>query len=322
MFDEMYLQKCEEYFAGNLVGCDSEGELCKGFVCFMIVGLKNSIPYMIKSSPETKINAEWLKEELLDCLGTLSKSGFIVRAIACDNHPLNVSSFKNLLQHFNQDPDELSIWYELRKVYFFYDTVHLMKNIRNNLLNYKRFICPSFKFDGFKDPINFPGGEIKWKFFHDVHEKDALLEANLRKAPKLTTNVLHPGNCKQNVPTALAMFPETTAAAVQSYFPDEKSTVDFLKLFSKWWVISNSKTALNTNNYLGNAAVNGDQKPSVLRAMAEWVQAWETERIANYEKFTLTAQTSSALVRTLLCLASLIEELLGEGYDFVLTSRF
>ena len=35
----------------------------------------------------------------------------------------------------------------------------------------------------------------------------------------------------------------------------------------------------------------------------------------------LTAQTGSALVRILLCLASLIEDLLGR-YDFVLTSRF
>ena len=72
MFDEMYLQKCEEYFAGGLVGCNSKGELYKGLVCFMIVGLKNSIPYVIKSSPETKINVDWLKEELIDCLGTLS----------------------------------------------------------------------------------------------------------------------------------------------------------------------------------------------------------------------------------------------------------
>ena len=53
--------------------------------------------------------------------------------------------------------------------------------------------------------------------------------------------------------------------------------------------------------------------------MAEWVQAWETERIPNCEKFMLTGQTGSALVRTLLSFASLIEDLLG---DFVLTSRF
>ena len=68
----------------------------------------------------------------------------------------------------------------------------LWKNIRNHLLNYKRFIFPSFKVDCFKDPINAPSGEIRWKFFHDVHEKDGLLEPSLRKARKLTAKILHP----------------------------------------------------------------------------------------------------------------------------------
>ena len=71
--------------------------------------------------------------------------------------------------------------------------------------------------------------------FHNVRKKDVLLEANLRKAPKLTTKVLYPGNCKQNDPTARAIFHETAAAAIQSCFPDESSTAEFLKLFSKWW---------------------------------------------------------------------------------------
>ena len=106
-------------------------------------------------------------------------------------------------------------------------------NISNDLLNYKGFIFASFKFDDFKDLINVPGGEIKWKFFRDFHEKDALSDANLRKRPKLTTKVIQPGNCKHHVPTALAIFYKTTAAAIQSYFPDQKSPVEFLKLFSK-----------------------------------------------------------------------------------------
>ena len=251
MFDKMYLQECEVYFAGDLVGSNSEGELYKGLVCFKIVGLKNTTPYVIKLSSETKINADWLKEELKDCLGILSQSGFSVRAIVCDNHPSNDSSFKK------------------PATTLFYDAAHLVKNIRNNLLKYIRFIFSSFKFDSFKDLINLPDGETKWKFFHDVHEKDAFLEANLKKAPNPTTKVLHPGNCKQNVPTALAISHGTTAAAIQSYFPYEISTAKFLKLFSKWWVISNSKTTFSTNNYLGNAAVNGNQKPSFLRAMTE-----------------------------------------------------
>ena len=105
-----------------------------------------------------------------------------------------MSSFKNLLQHFSQDPDKLFLWYNLRKIYLFSDAVHTVKNIRNNLLNYKRFISPSSKFDGFKDSINVPAAETKWKFFHDFHEKDALLEAYSRKVPKLTTKALPPEN--------------------------------------------------------------------------------------------------------------------------------
>ena len=62
--------------------------------------------------------------------------------------------------------------------------------------------------------------EEKMDFFHEVHEKDALLEANLRKATKLTTKLPYPRNCRQNVPIALAIFYETNTAAIQSSFPE------------------------------------------------------------------------------------------------------
>ena len=39
LFDYMYLQKCEEYFGGELIGSDENGELDKRIVCFMIEGM-------------------------------------------------------------------------------------------------------------------------------------------------------------------------------------------------------------------------------------------------------------------------------------------
>ena len=65
-----------------------------------------------------------------------------------------------------------------------------------------------------------------------------------------------------------------------------------------------------------------DQKPQFLRAFADWIDEWDQLKMPNCEPFTLTAQTSSALRRTLRCHAALIEDLLHEGYKFVLTSRF
>ena len=94
----------------------------------------------------------------------------------------------------------------------------------------------------------------------------------MRKTPKVTTKVLHPGNCKQNVPNALAVFDETTIAAEKSLFPKKASDAAFITLFSKWWVLSNSIARYSTANYLGNAAVTGDNKPPFLREMADWIQ--------------------------------------------------
>ena len=105
------------------------------------------------------------------------------------------------------------------------------------------------------------GGEISWKLFHDVFEKDVLLNANLRKAPKISQKVLHPGNNKQSAPLALAIFDETTSTAIRSYFPEKSSAAEFVNLIYKWWTISNSKSQFSSNNYLGNAVVIGDQKP-------------------------------------------------------------
>ena len=47
MVDEMYLQKAVQYQAREYVGGDEEGNLYKGIVAFMVVGLKQSIPLVV-----------------------------------------------------------------------------------------------------------------------------------------------------------------------------------------------------------------------------------------------------------------------------------
>ena len=74
-------------------------------------------------------------------------------------------------------------------VYLFFDAVHLIKNVRNNLLGKKRLIFPPFSFNGFQEKLDVPGGEISWKLLHDVHDIDKSMSANLKKAPKLNSKV-------------------------------------------------------------------------------------------------------------------------------------
>ena len=68
--------------------------------------------------------------------------------------------------------------------------------------------------------VNNRGDEISRCLFHKLHEKDQTPQANLKSAPKLTENLLHPGNCKQCVLATLAIVDPTTCAAIRRYFPE------------------------------------------------------------------------------------------------------
>ena len=55
MFDEMYLQKQDEYTGGELAGADPDGNPYKGIMCFMIAGLKENVPFVVKDIHETGV---------------------------------------------------------------------------------------------------------------------------------------------------------------------------------------------------------------------------------------------------------------------------
>ena len=222
MLDEMYLQKSTEYHGGSIFGQDENGQFYNGILAFMIVGLKKSIPYVIKACPGVSINGEMVKQEIEESLQTLKAARFNVRAIITDNHSTNVSGYSKLSEKYGTGADDdFFIYYEGSKIYLMYDSVHLIKNVRNNLLNSKRFVFPPFSYEGLKDTVNLTGGEISWALLHEVRERDEKLLGNLRKAPKLTFKTLHPGDNKQDVSRALNVFHPSTSAAIEDYFPSD-----------------------------------------------------------------------------------------------------
>ena len=85
----------------------------------MIIGLKENVPYVVKAVRVTFINSELSKDELLNCLEIIITGGFNVRAVICDNHAANVSTFTKLMLQFAEDNASLFINYQLQKVYYF-----------------------------------------------------------------------------------------------------------------------------------------------------------------------------------------------------------
>ena len=318
MVDEMYLQKATQSQGGEYVGADKDGHLYKGIVAFMVVGLKQSIPYVIQAIPEVSFTGKWLSEQMAENIHNLIQAGFCVRGIVTDNHSANINAFSSLVKTFNS---ESNLYIEHaqnhgKKMYLFYDSVHLVKNTRNNLLNGKIFVFPKFIYnDDLHISVHCPTGYISWGDLYNIYDRDKELSGNLRKAPKLSYQALHPCNNKQNVPLPLAVIDETTIAAAKSYYSNRPDVAGFLSIFNKWWTIANSKQIFCAN-VLGNAIVSGDKKSDFYRALADWIEQW-----CQSPHFTLTAQTASALTSTLRSHAILIDELVNEGYSFVMTSR-
>ena len=92
----MYIQQEVQYDGRDLIGCNAELQMFKSTLCFMVVSLKQSIPYIIKAMPLTKINHQIVQDGILSCISILNKAKFTIRAVVCDNHPTNVSAYKHL----------------------------------------------------------------------------------------------------------------------------------------------------------------------------------------------------------------------------------
>ena len=140
-----------------------------------------------------------------DNIKQLAETNFIVCGIVTENHSTNVSTFCNILSKYGNS--KFSILHpnnHSKCTYLFFDTVYLVKNIRHNLLNSKKFVFPKFEFCDCV--IQCPYGYIVLGDILRTYDFDTNLQSHLKKAPKLSNQVLHLGNNKPNVLLALSIF--------------------------------------------------------------------------------------------------------------------
>ena len=72
---------------------------------------------------------------------------FFTRAVVAGNHSANVNTFNILLDKFEGDKTHyITLPNPSQKIFLFFDSVHLL-NIRNRLLNKKKFVFPAFTFE-------------------------------------------------------------------------------------------------------------------------------------------------------------------------------
>jgi hypothetical protein len=91
-----------------MLGANTDGELYKGIMSFMIAGLKESVTIIVKAIPECSISGEWLAPEIEKLLKNLRKIGFTVRATISDDHSSNVNAYGRLLKKYECNSISLS----------------------------------------------------------------------------------------------------------------------------------------------------------------------------------------------------------------------
>ena len=119
IFDEINIKKSEELNSGGLVGASDDGQLHKGIMSFVIEGLMENMPYVLKTLPETKISGEWLMEKTWNCLNMLNGYDFRIRGVTYDNYSRNVSAYTKLQAHRRQNDTDVFINFKESKTFVF-----------------------------------------------------------------------------------------------------------------------------------------------------------------------------------------------------------
>ena len=77
----MYLQKCLQYQDCKIIYSNENHNLFKDIMTFMIVGLKKSIPFVLKAIPEIKVERKWLSTHFEESIQALHQIGFAARVV-------------------------------------------------------------------------------------------------------------------------------------------------------------------------------------------------------------------------------------------------
>lgn len=159
-----------------------------------------------------------------------------------------------------------------RTIYCVYDSIHVLKNFRNNWLNQrdddKSFFYPSFQDFSIIQQATF-------KDIRDVYHSEK--RSMIKKAPKLNMKSLYPTRFeRQRVSLALNIFDLTTIAALSTI--DDPDTAEFLEVIQVWFTIMNNRSIVNgmkdRNRWAEPITSFNDYQVEFLKKFVMWVEAW------------------------------------------------
>jgi hypothetical protein len=234
ILDEVYSSRQVEYMNGQFFG-NKNGEPTKTLLCMMLKSVAGNYSDVVVMAPLTTINSGIIKKWWDKVIQETTPLGFDIVATIADAHSLNRNFYTDELCNGSLQtfiPHPLN---KTKKIFLLFDSVHVFKNIFNNLLNKKEFKCPQFD-----------GQEMSASVQH-VHELYKLkLGRPIKYGHKLTDRVLNPKWIeKTNVDLAWRFFHESTVHGLEYFAKNEgkdwEETANFFKLILRFFNTVNVK---------------------------------------------------------------------------------
>lgn len=235
--------------------------------------------------------------------------GFKVVGIVTDNNKINQTMYSLFSKDdiVFENPDFPNDY-----IYMLYDTVHILKNIRNNWIN-KSDADKTFYFPHFND------NKILLACFSDLRSLES--QNFLQKSFKINHKSLYPTNTeRQSVQLAVNIFDRTTIAALHSANNENfEGTIHFLEIFNKWWTIVNNKHA-NSAVFNGN-----DENVAFLQKFLKFLERWKNLNMFNgcltNDTYKAIHQTTSSLIMICKNMFPIIK-LHVPGINYLLLGKF
>ena len=326
LLDEIYVEPRASYKGGCIVGKASNDPLNEATTVqtFMICSLLSPNKDVAAVVPVKNLTTAYLKECTEQVLNMLESAGYFVFCLISDNNRVNRNMFAELcggsLKPFMPHPCSPE-----RKLFFMFDSVHLLKCIRNNWLGQSDADC-TFTFPDMTD-----GSVCKASLCHlrqlYASEKDKFV----RLAPGLSYKSLYPSNIeRQNVKLVLKIFDEKTIAGLNHFgssnSSDVSGTVKFISIILRMWKILNVKSTdkghHKRDDNLNPIRSVDDDSVKFLRDVCRWLDSWNALNL-KARQGRLSDETFFALKHTVNTFLCLFEYLFNElKLTYVLTGKF
>ena len=327
LLDEIHVKKGLSYKGGKIYGASvNSDEPATTIQAFMISSLLSKHKHVAALYPVCKLTADTLLDLTHKVLAFLHDIGYKVVSLIADNNRVNRKMFEKLCDG-PLTPSISNPYDSSEQLFLLFDSVHLLKCIRNNWLNQKKpiqtFVIPS--------PSNLTiQEEASLQPLKELYAKER--KKCVKLAPGLSEKVLFPNNLeRQNVQLVVRLFDEKNVAALKTMnLPGVSGTAAFLQQIMSWWHIVNVKTP-DKGVALRQAQCDPIRQDSstdpnllFLTTFVQWLAAWEGMELVQHERIgQLSRETAFALKHTTATLVKLCDYLLKDhDFRYVLLGKF